>query len=73
VLVNTLFKSPDFKNWIPHHQTMSQSLWTVLDGYLSQPKTKKEKSFAPAGNKKRSAGVTTPTTDLNWEELLGRK
>ena len=52
---------------------MSQSHWAVLDGYLSQPKTKKEKSFAPTATTKRSAAVKPPSADLNWEELLGRK
>ena len=52
---------------------MTWSLWLGLDGYLSRPKKKKEKILNALGNPQRPTSVASQTTDLNWEELLGRK
>ena len=37
------------------------------------PKKKKEKILNALGNPQRPTSVASQTTDLNWEELLGRK
>ena len=52
---------------------MTKSFWLGLDGTFSRPKSKKEKALAPLGKSQPQTTAAVQATELNWEDLLGRK